>query len=141
MNLISFKRKLGMGLILGAAFVAMEYVVNGYLLSGLYKGSAEVWRVQEEMQSRFGFLIFAQLLFGTMFGTVYAQGYEPRREPLGQGFRYGLIMAFMIAPMSTLAWYVLLPVPSKLAVAWFVCGFAELILLGFLASFLYRPAD
>ena len=81
-----------------------------------------------------------KFLFGVLFGVVYAQGYEPRRAPLGQGFRYGLIMGLMLAPMH-LIWYVLLPVPAVLGAAWFAASFSEMVLLGLVASFVYKPAQ
>ena len=80
-------------------------------------------------------------VFGIFFGIVYAQGYEPRRGALGQGLRYGLIMASMLAPINSLGWYVILPIPQRLCFLWFVAGFSEMVILGVAASFVYKPAE
>ena len=72
---------------------------------------------------------------------MFAQGYEPRRAALGQGFRYGLIMASMLAPINSFGWYAILPIPQSLCILWFVAGFSEMVILGLTASFVYRPAE
>jgi ABC-type multidrug transport system permease subunit len=93
------------------------------------------------MKALFGLMPAAEFVFGVLFGIVYAQGYEPRRAPLGQGMRYGLIMGLMLAPMNSLVWYVILPIPQSLCAAWFVAGFVEMLVLGIVASFVYKPAQ
>jgi hypothetical protein len=139
MNPMNLKRRLTAGVLLGVAFIALEFFVHGFLLSGMYKETASVWRLQAEMKDLFGLMIAGQFLFGVFFGIVFAQGYEPRRGALGQGFRYGLIMGSMLAPMNSLGWYVILPIPAALAVCWLVAGFVEMVALGIVASFVYKP--
>jgi len=139
MNPMNLKRRLAAGVLLGVVFVALEFLVHGCLLSGVYKETESVWRLESEMKSLFGLMIAAQFVFGVFFGIVFAQGYEPRRAPVGQGFRYGLIMGAMLAPMNSLVWYVLLPIPMMLAVYWLLAGFFEMVVLGIVASFVYKP--
>lgn len=139
MNPMNLKRRLAAGVVLGIVFVALEFLVHGLLLSGIYRETAPLWRLESEMKSLFGLMIAAQFVFGVFFGIVFAQGYEPRRAPMGQGFRYGLIMGAMLAPMNSLVWYVLLPIPMMLAVCWFIAGFFEMVALGIIASFIYKP--
>ena len=141
MNPMNFKRRLAAGLVLGVVFVALEFLVHHILLKGAYQATASVWRPADQMKHVFGWIIAADFVFGVLFGIVYAQGYEPRREPLGQGLRYGLIMGLMLAPMHSLVWYAILPIPSSLCIQWLVAGFAQLVTLGLVASFVYRPAQ
>ena len=138
---MNFKRRLACGVVLGVVFVMLEFLIHGVLLSGAYQTTASLWRPEDQMKSLFPLLILAEFLFGVFFGLVYAQGYEPRRERMGQGFRYGLIMAFMIAPMNSLVWYAMLPIPVSLCVQWLAAGFIEIVFLGLAASFIYKPAE
>ena len=138
MNPMNFKRRLMAGVILGIVFVALEFTVHHVFLMALYRETTAVWRPSAQMKQLFGFIPAAEFLFGVLFGVVYAQGYEPRRAPLGQGFRYGLIMGLMLAPMN-LIWYVILPVPGSLGLGWLAASFAEMLILGLLASFVYQP--
>ena len=135
------KRRLACGVMLGVIFVLLEFLIHGVLLKGVYGQNAPVWRVQDQMKNLFPLMSVGQFLFGVFFGLVYAQGYEPRREPTGQGFRYGLIMAMMLAPMNSLCWYVILPIPWSLCVQWFIAGFVEMVILGFAASVIYKPSE
>ena len=137
---MNLKRRLAAGIVLGVVFIVLEFLIHGFLLSGVYKETASVWRPGAEMKSLFGLMIVGQFLFGVFFGIVFAQGYEPRRGALGQGFRYGLIMASMLAPMNSLGWYVILPIPQSLCFLWFTAGFVEIVLLGLTASFVYKEA-
>lgn len=140
MNPMSWKRRLMAGVVLGVIFVALEFTVHHVFLKSLYHEVTALWRDRAGMRALFPFIPIAELLFGVLFGVVYAQGYEPRRAPLGQGLRYGLIMGLMLAPMS-LIWFVLLPVPAALGAAWFAASFLEMVILGLLASMVYRPAN
>ena len=141
MNPMNFRRRLAAGMVLGIVFIALEFLVHHVLLKGAYQETASLWRPKDEIKNIFGFLIGAEFLFGVLFGIVYAQGYEPRRGPLGQGFRYGLIMGLMLAPLHSFVWYVILPVPTSLCVQWLIAGFAQMVLLGLIASFVYKPAQ
>ncbi len=140
MNPMNFRRRLAAGVVLGIVFILLEFLVHHVLLKSLYEGTQAIWRPRADIKPLFPLIPVAEFVFGMLFGVVYAQGYEPRREPLGQGFRYGLIMGLMLAPMH-LIWYVLLPVPADLGTAWFGASFLEMILLGLVASFVYKPAQ
>ena len=140
MNPMNLRRRLAVGMFLGAVFVALELLVHGILLRGAYQDTASLWRPESDRQSLYLWMAAGQFLFGILFGIVYAQGYEPRRAPLGQGLRYGLIMGLMLAPVNSLGWYVALPVPPLLCAAWMGIKFMEMLLLGIVASFVYKPA-
>ena len=138
---MNFRRRLAVGMLLGAVFVALELLVHGILLRGAYRDTASLWRPEADRQSLYFWMASGQFLFGVLFGIVYAQGYEPRRAPMGQGLRYGLIMGLMLAPANSLGWFVALPVPPFLCVFWMLVKFTEMLLLGLIASFVYKPAQ
>ena len=140
MNLMNYKKRIGLGAVLGIVFIFMEYFVHHIFLRDAYQATAFLWRPGAQMKTFLPLILLAELLFGILFGVVYAQGYEPRRAPLGQGVRYGIIMGLMIAPMSSLIWFAVLPVAPCLAMGWLFYGFAEILILGAVASMIYRPS-
>ena len=134
------KKAILTGVVLAVVFAVLEFLIHGNLLSGIYHQTASVWRPEAEMKNIFWLMTIGQLFFGVFAGLIFAKGYEPRRAPLGQGIRFGLYMAFMMAPLNSLAQYVILPIPPVLAVYWLIAGFVEMVVLGVVASFVYKPA-
>ena len=61
------------------------------------------------------------------------------RGTLGQGIRFGLLMAFLQAPLMSLIWYSVLPIPASLAVSWLIGGVLMQTALGVVVGFVYRP--
>lgn len=141
MNPMNMRRRIAAGVILGVVFVALEFLINGFFLRFAYQQPTYLWRPASSVKGLFGLMTVGQFIFGVFFGLIFAQGYEPRRAPLGQGFRYGLIMALMLAPMNSLSGYVTLSIPFGLCLQWFFTGFAEMLILGIIASFVYKPSQ
>ncbi len=120
-------------------FFALEFLIHGGLLAGIYKQTASVWRPEPEMKSLMPFMTAGQFLFSVFFAALFARGYEKGKPGAGQGLRYGLWIAFLFSPMNALAWYVILPIPGMLAVYWFLFGLAEMAVLGWVAGLAYKP--
>ena len=127
------------GLVLAVVFIDLEYFIHGKLLSAVYHETSSVWRPPTEMQNLIWVMLIGQFFFGLFAGLIYAKGYEVRRAPLGQGTRFGIYMGLMLAPLHSLFWFVILPIPSVLAIYWFAAGFVEMLMLGIVASFVYKP--
>ncbi len=126
------------GVITAVIYIALEMGLHGGLLSGAYQATADIWRAQEEMKSLFPLMMIGQALFGFFFGFIYTKGYESGKGTISQGFRYGLMMALMLGPMSGLVWYVILPIPQNLAYSWAIGGSVQMIILGLIAGTLYK---
>ena len=120
------------------AYVLLEMGLHGGLLSGLYQQTASVWRSQEEMKNLFPLMILGQVLFGIFYGLIYTRGFEVGKGTLSQGFRYGLLTALMLGPMSGLVWYVILPIPQNLAFFWSAGCFVQMTVLGLVAGAVYK---
>jgi hypothetical protein len=124
-----------------AAFVVIsviEFLVNGLLLSSLYKQTASLWRSEAEFRSMMWMFWLAYIVMGLMFAFIYAKGFEDQKSGVGQGLRYGLYMAIFTAVPMSLVWYVVLPMPGELAVYWAITGFVELILAGAAVGLIYE---
>ena len=118
----------------------VDWVVNGVLLTDLYKQTASVWRPDSEIQSNMWLMWLGTLIFAPVFVLIYTKGYEANKPGLGQGVRYGLIVGVLLSAPQCLSWYAVLPIPAVLPVWWFVAGMVESVAAGAATALVYRPA-
>ncbi|MBI4353141.1 MAG: hypothetical protein HY593_04350 [Candidatus Omnitrophica bacterium] len=135
---MNWKRALLTGAALSVVLIGLEFLIHWYLLMDIYVQTAGVWRPQAEMRPLTGYMLLGDILFAFFYAIIYAKGYETSKGSLGQGFRYGILMGLLIAPATSLMWYVVLPIPAILSVYWFLASFAEMLVLGTLAGLIYR---
>lgn len=126
------------GIVLCVVFLFLQFLIHGVMLHGIYEQTASIWRSQSEMQSMMGIMIVGEIIFAFVFGLIYAAGYDRSKSSSGQGFRFGVLMALLIAPYSALSWFVILPIPVMLAAYWFVADAVTMIILGLVAGALYK---
>lgn len=123
-----------------ACFVLLSagrYLIHGVWLADAYLETIAVWRVQEGAFGHLGFLYIANLIEAAAAVLIYVRGVEARLW-LGQGLRFGILLALVAAvPQSIIAW-VVLPVPYRLAAQWIVGEGVLAILVGVLAAAICR---
>lgn len=126
--------------LLGAfsVFFILEMLIHGSLLAGMYAETASIWRAESEMTKMMPYMTLGQFLFSIMLVIVYIRGYEPGKGTIIQGLRFGIVVALLLAPMGSLMWYAVLPIPSKLALAWLLTGFVEYTFIGMIIGALYK---
>ena len=125
-----------------AAFIvifALELVINGILLSDLYKQTASVWRPEPEIMRMMWLMWLSYAIAAPVFAFVYTKGYEAAKGGVGQGVRYGLYMGLFLAASIGLGFYAVLPVPGILAVYWFIGGVFEYMVAGAVVGAIYKP--
>lgn len=116
----------------------LEFLIHGVVLADMYRQTASVWRSEAEMQQMMWVFWLGILVFAPFFVLIYTKGYEKTKPGLGQGFRYGLYVGAMLSVMNSFGWYAMLPIPSALAISWFVAILVEFILAGVAAGLVYR---
>jgi hypothetical protein len=124
-----------------AAFVVLavlEFVVNGVLLAGIYMQTASVWRPEAEMVSLSWLFWLAYLVFAPVFTLIYSQGFESNKQGIGQGLRFGIYVGLLTAIPMNLIWYVVLPIPTSLAVYWAIAGMVEMTAMGITVGLIYK---
>ena len=121
-------------------FGLLEFIVNGILLQDIYQKYASVWRSESEMQSMMGLMWLGYAIFAVFFTFIYTKGYEPKKPGLEQGLRFGLYVGLAFAPLQSLIWYVVLPIPGALAFYWFLAGMVEFTAVGALAGLIYKKS-
>jgi hypothetical protein len=123
-----------------AAFVVLfvlEFIIHGMMLQGIYQQTALVWRPMEELQKTMWMMWLGYLIFAPFFALIFIKGYEKNKPALDQGIRFGVLVGLALAPMQSLAWYSVLPIPGNLAFYWFLGGMVEFIALGVTVAMVY----
>ena len=130
--------RLTLAIIAGFVFIfATDFVVHAVWLAGDYKATASLWRSEDEMQSRFLFMLAAQFLCALAFLYIWARtGW--RRRTITDGCTFGFWMG-LFQQTTTIILYVVSPMPWRLALKWFGVGMVQAVLLGALAALIYKP--
>jgi hypothetical protein len=132
------KRWLLASLAVFVVMLALEFLIHGVLLHGLYLQTASVWRPQADMQRLMWIFWVGYLVFAPFFALIYAKGYEKGKGGLGQGFRFGLYVGAMLSVLHSYAQYVILPIPLVIACYWFAATLVEFIAAGIAAGLVYH---
>lgn len=120
------------------AYSALAYVAHEVLLDPDYRGLGEAVRGAEGFHQRLPLIYVANLIFAAVFCLVYAKGYERDKGWIGQGLRFGLLIATLLAPVAIAA-YVAFPVPGTLALKWIGLGYLQMVITAWVAAGIYRP--
>lgn len=114
-----------------------SFIVHGTLLHADYGKLPTLFRPEADAGQYFPFMILAHVIMAGAFAWVYSRGVEAKPW-LGQGIRFGLVIALLtVVPMYTI-YYCVQPMPGILAVKQIVFDGVLLLVLGAVAAFLYR---
>lgn len=114
---------------------AYELLVHGFMLDGIYKATADVWRDFAEMEANMPLAMCFQLALSAWSAFVFSQVYP--EGGIKNGLLFGLFFGGF-AGILTSSWYLWLKVPAKLAVIWLISGIAEGVGGGFVLGATYR---
>ncbi len=115
----------------------LGYLIHEVLLREDYDPVRHVFRSFEEFTRLMPLVYLGNLIFALAFCLIYAQGYEPGKNWVGQGLRYGLILGTLLAPLA-LTEYVIYPLPAVLALKWIGFGYFQMLISGLSAAALYH---
>ncbi|MEO5719904.1 MAG: hypothetical protein ABIR71_00355, partial [Chthoniobacterales bacterium] len=102
--------RLLISLVAAFAFIFFsDFLIHGLWLADDYKATAELWRTEPEMQSRFGWMLFAQFLAALAFVVVWAKGFAGRS--VGAGAMFGFFMGLALQSWAII-FYVVAPLPA-----------------------------
>lgn len=116
----------------------LNYLVHQVWLAPLYGATAEVWRPEADMMAKMPIMFVTGALFSFFFVYVFSRGYQGRG--VAEGLRYGFVIGLFYSLPVAYDYYVVLPIPYELALKWFLGGLAACMILGLVASLVYRPA-
>lgn len=117
-----------------------SYLLHSVILMNSYRATADLWRTDEAMGHRMWVMIVAQFLFTLGAVLIYQRGVE-RKSPVGQGIRFGILLAMVSTVPAALIEYVTTPMPHTIAFHWIIGEGVLCVLLGLLIAFICQPKD
>jgi hypothetical protein len=116
-----------------------SFIVHATLLQGDYARLPQLFRPEADAGQYFPLMILAHVVMAGAFVWIYSRGVEPKPW-LGQGVRFGFVVALLtVAPGYTI-YYVVQPMPGTLVLKQIVLDGLVLLLLGVVVAFLHRGA-
>ena len=124
-----------------ASFVVQyggDYLLHGVILKSTYADTADLWRSDADMMHRMWVLILAQVIFAIAAVLIYQRGVE-KKAWIGQGIRFGILLA-LVAPLpNNMIWYVVVPMPHQLALHSALGDGILAILVGLVSAGICQP--
>lgn len=114
-----------------------SFIVHGALLQADYAALSSMFRPEKDAQQYLPFMLLAHVILAGAFVWIYARGAEAKPW-LGQGIRYGLVMALLTVIPTYMIYYAVQPMPGALVARQIVFDGILLLVLGAVVAFLYR---
>lgn len=129
------KRFIGAFLLLFVFIFGYEFLVHAVLLQNMYQSTATVWRSYHQMMAYVPFNTLIQFLMAFWFVFIFSRLF--RNGGWKNGILFGLYIGVLCGVQAAGAYYYL-PIPSILAIYWFVAHVIEGVIGGYLIGLVYR---
>jgi hypothetical protein len=112
----------------------LGFVVHGVLLHGDYAQLPNLLRTEADAQGYLPTMLLAHLLRGLAITWVYRQGREAAKPWLGQGLRFGALLAVLLVVSTYLIYYAVQPWPTNVVIRQIVFDSIVMLILGVAAA-------
>lgn len=120
-------------------WMAGSFVVHGVFLEQMYATLPNLYRSETDTQALSYLVLIAHLIMAGSFVWIYQRGAEDKPR-VAQGLRFGLAIALLAAVPTYIMYYVVQPMPGRLAIQQMAGDGILLLILGVVAAFLNRPS-
>ncbi|MFA5805501.1 MAG: hypothetical protein WC879_12745 [Melioribacteraceae bacterium] len=119
---------------------ATNYLIHEVILASTYMQEtvSKAFRPKAEMDAVMWRMWISGLVWSFFFVFIFTKGYQ--NKGLLEGVRYGVYIALFINFMAAVAQNVVYPIPYTLALQWFIYGFIQMVILGVVTAWIYKPA-
>jgi hypothetical protein len=124
-------------LVIFILWMAGSFVIHGLLLKGDYLALPFLFRSEEDAAPYFYLMLIAHVVMAGAFTWMYSRGIE-NKDWLGQGIRFGIAVALLAVVPVYMIYFVVQPMPSGLAIKQSIFDSVLMVILGIVASYLYR---
>ncbi len=115
----------------------LNYVIHAVLLHDDYSKLPNLLRTEPDMQSRFHYMIVANIVYSLALAWIFAQGLT-EKPWLGQGIRFGVAVWLLTAVPGYLTYYAVQPWPPEVIYKSIGFDLVRITLLGIVAASIYR---
>ena len=124
-------------------FVVMEvlnFLIHGVMLAETYASEPlkSVFRSKEEMEGMMWIMWLMDIVYAYFFCFFFAKGYE--NKGIGEGLRFGLYIGLFYSMTFAYSSYAIYPLTFEIVLQWFIYGLIISLIMGVVASLLYKPA-
>jgi glucose uptake protein GlcU len=112
-------------------------VAHGILLAPDYLALPTLFRSAEDQNGTFFFMLLAHVFIAIGFVWIYVHGKEDKPF-LGQGIRYGLAVAVLVAVPTYLIYYAVQPMPGIVAFKQILFDTVGYVLMGIVVAALNK---
>jgi hypothetical protein len=135
-----------MGKTIGAIFAGFilqmggSYLIHSVILMKSYMDTSDLWRTEAAMGHRMPYMLLGQFIFVLGAVLIYQRGVE-KKSWVGQGIRFGILLALVSCVQGSIIEYVVTPLPHRLVAHWIILESVLTILLGLLIAGICQPKD
>jgi len=117
----------------------LGYLVHQVWLTPVYEELAAVFRPRAEMDELMWVFFVTSAIFVLVFTYIFIRGREGKG--IMEGVRYGALMGLLYNITVSYDSYVVYPLTYSLTLKWALSGFAISVILGVVASLVYKPSN
>jgi len=114
------------------------FLIHSVLLRQDYVDTAALWRPREAQIMRVWAMLLAVLIYVIGAVLVYVRGVE-QKPWMGQGIRFGILLALVAVVYGSLSGWVILPIPHMLAVKWILSESLLSVVFGLAVAGICKP--
>ena len=114
-----------------------DFAVHGAWLMPAYLANATLYRPEADQMQYLPWMIGAHVIAAGAVAWIYGRGVAPGMSWMGQGVRFGVLLALLMVP-SYLIYYSVQPLPLDLVLKQCVGEGAVLVVLGMATAFSYK---
>ncbi len=119
--------------------VGSSYLIHEIILRASYDANADLWRTREAMNHRLWIMLLAQFIFIVGAVLIYQRGVE-KKSWVGQGIRFGILLAMVGMVSGAMINYVVIPMPHTLALHQIIAMGIQCVVLGLVIAALSQPS-
>jgi len=119
--------------------MALGFVVHAVVLKNDYLQLPNLMRTEADQKEHFAAMLLAHVFIAVGVTAIYRRGREAGKGALGQGARFGVLLAVVCTVPVYLIYYAVQPMPLGLVEKQIVLDTIAMIILGVAAAGLNRP--
>ena len=121
-------------------WMALGFIINGYLLADYYQQNAGAMRPDAEMMPKLPLGFGLGLVGFFVLAYMYGKGYEGG-SGVQEGLRFGVLVSLLLICLSVVWNYIVFPISGTLTFIWIVTTLVVFAIYGMIIGAIYRPTS
>ena len=113
-------------------------LIHSVWLKQDYVNTAATWRPLPAQQARIWAMLLGILIYVVAAVLIYLRGVESKPW-VGQGVRFGILLALVVVVYGSLSGWVILPIPHALVVKWIIGESLLSVVFGLVVAAICQP--